>query len=67
MTVGELRERVGHTLDWFQAQLSGQEPMKIAKAARRVSAFFDSVEAYVGDVEPFSLDADPFESEDEEV
>ena len=41
--------------------------MKIAKATRRVSAFFYSVEAYVGDVEPFSLDADPFESEDEEV
>jgi len=67
VTVGELRERVGHTLDWYQTQLSSQEPLKIAKAARRVSAFFDSVEAYVGDVEPFSLDADPFESEDEGV
>lgn len=65
VTVGELRERVGHMLDWYQTQLSSQEPLKVAKAARRVSAFFDNVEAYVGDVEPLSLDADPFKSGDE--
>jgi molecular chaperone HscC len=65
VTVDGLRERVAYMLDWYQAQLSTQEPLKAAKAARRVSDFFDSVEAYVGDVEPFFPDADPFEREDE--
>ncbi|MBQ2830281.1 MAG: molecular chaperone HscC [Oscillospiraceae bacterium] len=67
VTVGELRDQVAMMLDRYQAQLSSQEPLRIARAARRISAFFDRVEAYVGDVDPFFLDDDPFESEDDEL
>lgn len=51
VTVGNLREQVAGMLDWFQQQLASQEPLKIAKAARRAGSFFDQAEAYVGDVD----------------
>ena len=65
MTVGQMRDQVAYMLDWFQMQLSTQEQLRIAKASRRVSAFFDQAEAYigVGDLPP--LDLDPL-TEDEE-
>lgn len=49
VTVGSLRERVGELLDWYQRVLSGQEPLKVAKATRRLDRFFDQAEAYLGD------------------
>ena len=49
MTVGHLRGRVAEMLDWFQRQLSGQEPLRIARAQRRVCIFFDHVEEYLSD------------------
>ena len=53
-------------LDWYQMQLSTQENLRVAKASRRVSAFFDQAEAYigVGDLPP--LDLDPLADEDED-
>ena len=67
VTVGPLRDQVAAMLDWFQGQLSTQEPLRAGRAAKRASRFFDQVEAYVGDVElPFpdaSLDGD--EEEDQ--
>ena len=56
-TVGDLRQRVGAALDWFQQQLACQEALRIAKAARKVSEFFDQVEAYTGEF------SDPWEDE----
>ena len=61
VTVGELRERVGAMLDWYQRVLSTQETLKIAKATRRLDRFFDQAEAYLGDAalappEPFGED-----------
>ena len=47
--MGELRERVGRMLDWYQDQLSSQEPLRVAKAGRKMERFFDLVEDYVGD------------------
>ena len=49
VTVGELRERVARMLDWYQDQLSSQEPLRVAKAGRKMERFFDLVEDYVGD------------------
>lgn len=49
VTVGELRERVGELLDWYQQQLGTQEPLRIAKATRRAERFFDQAEAWLGD------------------
>lgn len=49
VTVGDLRERVGNLLDWYQQQLGTQEPVKIAKASRRAERFLDQAEAYLGD------------------
>ena len=49
VTVGNLREQVGRLLDWYQLQLSSQEPLKIAKATKRADQFFDQVEAFLGD------------------
>lgn len=49
VTVGELRERVGALLDWYQRVLSTQEALKIAKATKRLDRFFDQAEAYLGD------------------
>ncbi len=48
MTVGSMREQVAQILDWFQGELVSQESIRIAKACRKVDAFFDRVEAYVG-------------------
>ena len=48
VTVGELRERVARMLDWYQDQLSSQEPLRVAKAGRKMERFFDLVEDYVG-------------------
>ena len=66
MTVGQMRDQVAYMLDWFQMQLSTQEQLRIAKASRRVSSFFDQAEAYigVGDLPP--LDLDPLADEDED-
>lgn len=47
--VGELRERVLMMLGWFQEQLKSQEPLRIAKAARRASDFFSQVERCMGE------------------
>ena len=44
VTVGSLRERVGELLDWYQRVLSGQEPLKVAKATRRLDRFFDQAD-----------------------
>lgn len=49
VTVGSLREQVAALLDWYQTILSTQEALKIAKATRRLDAFFDRVEAWLGD------------------
>ena len=51
ITVGELRSQVAAMLDWFQRQVAKQETLQIARAARRVSAYFDQVEAFTGEVE----------------
>ena len=48
MTVGRMRDQVASMLDWYQMQLSTQENLRIAKASRRVAAFFDQAEAYIG-------------------
>ena len=66
MTVGQLRDQVAQTLDWYQMQLSTQESLRIAKASRRVEQFFDQAEAYigVGDLPPLELD--PLEEDGEE-
>lgn len=49
VTVGGLRERVAVVLDWYQKVLTTQEPLKIAKATKRLDRYFDQVEAYLGD------------------
>ena len=66
MTVGQLRDQVAQTLDWYQMQLSTQESLRIAKASRRVEQFFNQAEAYigVGDLPPLELD--PLEEDGEE-
>lgn len=66
MTVGGMRDQVAQILDWYQIQLSSQEPIRIAKASRRAAAFFDQAEAYigVGDLPP--LDLNPLEDDGEE-
>ena len=47
VTVGRIRFQVGRMLDWFQAQLNSQDPMRIAGARRKANQFFDQVEAYM--------------------
>ena len=49
VTVGEVRKLVGDTLDLFQEQLTSQEPLRIAKARRKVEGIFDQVESWLGD------------------
>ena len=44
MTVGSMREQVAQILDWFQGELVSQESIRIAKACRKVDAFFDRVD-----------------------
>lgn len=65
MTVGQLRDQVASMLDWYQMQLSTQENLRVAKASRRASAFFDQAEAYigVGDLPP--LDLDPLKEDED--
>lgn len=46
-TVGNMRYSVGTMLDWFQQQLSSQEPLRIAKAVRRAAAYFDRIEEFM--------------------
>ena len=67
MLVGNMRDQVAYMLDWYQMQLSSQESLRVAKASRRVAAFFDQAEAYigVGDLPP--LDLDPLEDEEDEA
>ena len=48
--VGELRERVLMMLGWFQEQLKSQEPLRIARAAKRTAAFFNHVERAIGEL-----------------
>ena len=48
--VGELRERVLMMLGWFQEQLKSQEPLRIARAAKRTAAFFNQVERAIGEL-----------------
>lgn len=64
MTVGQMRDQVAAMLDWYQLQLSTQESIRVAKASRRASAFFDQAEAYIGlgDLPPL----DPLARDDEE-
>lgn len=64
VTVGGLREQVAEMLDWYQRILSTQEPLRIAKASKRLDRFFDQVEAYLGDAalpppEPFDGEEEP--------
>ena len=67
MLVGNMRDQVAYMLDLYQMQLSSQESLRVAKASRRVAAFFDQAEAYigVGDLPP--LDLDPLEDEEDEA
>lgn len=67
MTVGNMRDQVADILDWYQMQLSTQEPLRVAKASRRVSAFFDQAEAYVGVGDLPSPDLDPLDWDEEEA
>ena len=62
MTVGGAREQIGRALDWYQSELDSQEPLRIAKANRRLDTIFDRAEAWVGDV---SFDEDWLEEDDE--
>ena len=69
MTVGQMRDQVAQMLDWYQMQLSTQESLRIAKAGRRISAFFDQAEAYigVGDLPPLELDPLDDDGDEEET
>ncbi len=49
VTVGQARYQVGQMLDWFQAQMATQDPLKIASARRTAARFFDEVESYLRD------------------
>ena len=60
MTVGDLRRRIGEMLEWFGRQIESQEPMRVAKAARRITDFFDQVEAFTGEIDV--SDPDDWES-----
>ena len=66
MTVGQLRDQVAYMLDWYQIQLSTQESLRIAKASRRVSEFFDQAEEYIGVDGLPPLDLNPLADEDGE-
>ena len=66
MTVGPVRDRVAEMLDWFQGELSTQEPLRVAKASRRADAFFDQAEAYVGVSDLPPLDLNPLLDDEEE-
>ena len=66
MTVGQLRDHVAEMLDWYQMQLSTQEPLRVAKASRRAAAFFDQAEAYVGVSDLPTLELDPLEEDEED-
>ena len=50
-TVGQTRYQVGRMLDWFQAQLGTQDPVRIAKARREAARFFERTEAGLSDAE----------------
>ncbi|MEY8420107.1 Hsp70 family protein [Oscillospiraceae bacterium 44-5] len=71
MTVGQMRDQVAYMLDWYQMQLSTQEPLRVAKASRKVAGFFDQAEAYIGlgDLPPLDLDplADEGDAEEDET
>ena len=51
VTVGRARYQVGQMLDWFQAQLTTQDLLRIANARWRATRFFDQVEAYLQDAD----------------
>ena len=48
-TTGTLRERISAVMDWYQRQLNTQETLKVAKANKYVSDFFDQIEASMED------------------
>lgn len=45
-TTGQARYQVGKMLEWFQARLMTQDPMRIANARRQVARFFEQLEEY---------------------
>ena len=49
VTVGQTRYQIGQMLDWFQAQMATQDPLRIASARRKATHFFDRVEEYLQD------------------
>ena len=51
VTVGQTRYQVGQVLDWFQAQMTTQDPLRIASARRKATHFFDQVERYLQDAD----------------
>ena len=64
MTVGDVREQVDRMLAWYQHELSLQEPIRVAKASRRMEKFLDSVEAYLGQDTLDDFFPDPGDQED---
>ena len=60
VTVGDLRRRVGEILEWFNHEVESQEPMRVAKACRRITDFFNQVEAFTGEIDV--SDPDDWES-----
>lgn len=51
VTVGQTRYQIGQMLDWFQAQMATQDPLRIASARRKATHFFDRVEEYLQDAD----------------
>ena len=51
-SLGETRAALDQALSWYQRELSSQEPLRVAKASRRMEQMLNSVEAY--------LERDPF-------
>ena len=47
MTLGQLRTAIEQNLNWYQMQLSSQEPIKVAKASKKMKLFLDHVEGFV--------------------
>ncbi len=66
MTVGALREQIERMLLWYDAQLNGQETIRIAKASRQMEQYLGQVESYIGkDCFPdVDLNWNPDEEED---
>ncbi len=57
-SVGALRAEVARVLAWYQEVLESQEPLRIARASKRVRGFLDQVESLVGGApEDFGFEA----------